>query len=469
VLAQALSRRIRIAYYFVMAGLFIGIVASLLKGADWKEAILLSLLLIALAPNRNFFDRRAALFDTRFSPGWIVAIVIALGASVWLGLFVHRHVEYSNELWWQVAQDQDAPRFMRASVGAAVALLGFGIWRLFSPQQHIAELPSDEEITDAKKIIDIQSKTMPFMVFLRDKALLFNLDRTAFVMYAVHGRTWVALGDPVGPAESAAGLIKDFVELADDYAGVPVFYQVQPAQLHQYADLGMAFIKLGEEARLPLDEFSLDGGHHRKLRAAMSRLTREKVSFRLIEAENVPALLSQLKAVSDEWLADKSVGEKRFSLGFFDADYLSRQPVAVLEQEGRIVAFANVLCGPTGEELAIDLMRHAMNAPAGAMEVLFTHLFLWGRENGYRWFNLGMAPLSGLESSSISSLWIKFGRFVYRHGDAFYNFEGLRAYKDKFHPIWQPRFLAYPVGIALPVVLADIAVLSAGSYVSLFR
>lgn len=469
VLAQAIARRLRVAYYLVIAALFAGIATALLKAADWEEAMLLSLLLLAFVPSRGFFDRRAALFDTRFSPGWIIAIVAALGASIWLGIFVFRHMEYSNDLWWQVALNQDAPRFLRASLGAAVALLCFGAWRLLRPWRPIAEPPSDEDLADARRVIDAQAETLPFLVYLRDKALLFNADRSAFVMYGLRGRTWVALGDPVGPALAASGLIRTFVERADDFGGVPVFYQVQPAYLHRYADLGMTFAKLGEEARIPLEGFSLEGGRYRELRTVLNRLARENVSFRIIEAADIPPLLPQLKAVSDDWLAHKSVSEKGFSLGFFDPEYLARLPVAVLEHEGRIVAFANLLPGPGNQELSVDLMRFAANSPRGAMDGLFAHLFAWGRTRGYRWFNLGMAPLSGLDLSPVSSLWIRLGRFVYRHGEAFYNFEGLRAYKDKFHPMWEPRYLAYPGGLALPVVLADIAALSSGGYVRIFR
>lgn len=469
VLAQAVSRRLQAAYYLVLVSLVAGAATALLKAADWEEALLLSLLLLAFVPSRVFFDRRAALFDTRFSPGWIVAIVATLGASIWLGIFSFKHVEYSNELWWQVALDQDAPRFMRASLGSAVALLGFGFWRLLRPMQHVAAPPSDDELADARRIIDAQPQTLPFLVYLRDKALLFNGDRSAFVMFGVHGRAWAALGDPVGPAAAAPGLIRAFVEHADDSGGLPVFYQIHPAHLHHYADLGMTFVKLGEEARVALEGFSLEGRRHRELRTVMNRLARENVSFRIIEAAAVAPALPQLKAVSDDWLARKSVGEKGFSLGFFDTGYLARLPVAVLEQADRIVAFANLLPGPGGEELSVDLMRFAANAPHGAMDGLFTHLFLWGRARGYRWFNLGMAPLSGLEPSPVSPLWTRLGRFVYRHGEAFYNFEGLRAYKDKFDPVWEPRYLAYPGSLALPFVLADIAALSAGSYMRIFR
>jgi phosphatidylglycerol lysyltransferase len=384
IVAQAVSRRVQAAYYLVLGALAMGIATSLLKAADWEEALLLLLLLLAFAPSRSLFVRRTALFDTRFSPGWNVAIVAALGASVWLGVFVFRHVEYSNDLWWQVALNQDAPRFMRASLGNAVALLSLGVWRLMRPSPHIAERPSHEDIADARRIIDTQSETLPLLVYLRDKALLFNTGRSAFVMYGVRGRTWVALGDPVGPATAVPGLVRAFVERADDYGGTPVFYHVHSAQLHLYADLGMTFAKLGEEGHLPLEGFSLEGSRNKALRSATNRLVREKVSFRVIEPEAVPPILPQLKAVSDDWLARKSVSEKGFSLGSFDPEYLARLSVGVLEREGRIIAFANLLYVPSGEELSVDLMRFAATAPPGAMDDLFAHLFVWGRERGYR-------------------------------------------------------------------------------------
>lgn len=469
VLAQAVSRRIRLAYYLALAALLAGIAASLLKAADWEEAALLAFLLLAFAPSRSFFDRRAAVFDTRFSPGWVMAIATAFGASVWLGIFTFRHVEYSNDLWWQVALNHDAPRFMRASLGAAVALLGFGLWRLMRPLAHSAAPPSDEDLMDAARIIDAQDYTLPQLAYLRDKALLFNSDRTAFIMYGVHGRTWAALGDPVGSPAAAPELIRAFVERADDHGGIPVFYQIRPSQLSMYAEFGMSFAKLGEEARVPLADFSLVGNRFKALRSTANRLAREGIGFRIVDAADVPALLPQLKAVSDDWLAGKSTSEKGFSLGFFDVDYLSRQPIALIEHEGRIIAFANLLCGANAEELSIDLMRFASAAPNGTMDGLFAHLLAWGREHGYRWFNLGMAPLSGLEVSPVSSTWVRLGKVVYRHGEAFYNFEGLRAYKEKFHPVWAPRYIAYPGNAALFVVLANIAALSAGGYLRIFR
>ena len=178
--------------------------------------------------------------------------------------------------------------------------------------------------------------------------------------------------------------------------------------------------------------------------------------------------MRELRAVSDEWLAEKSAAEKGFSLGYFDDAYLLRFPVAVIEQDNRIQAFANVWPGAGGVEVSIDLMRHRRDAPNGVMEALFVHLMLWGKQQGYRWFALGMAPLSGFEQSAVASLWNRVGAFVYEHGESLYNFQGLRAYKEKFNPVWEPRYLACPGGLRLPRILADVSALVAGGYRRIF-
>ena len=194
------------------------------------------------------------------------------------------------------------------------------------------------------------------------------------------------------------------------------------------------------------------------------RLEKDGGAFRLISAADVPAVMDQLREVSDDWLKEKSAAEKGFSLGFFDEEYLARFPVAVVEFEGQIVAFANLWPGPGKHELSIDLMRYQRSAPKNVMEALFVHLMKWGKDEGYRWFALGMAPMSGFESSPAAPLWARLGAFLYEHGRAVYNFQGLRAYKDKFNPEWDPHYLAYPGGLRLPRVLADVSALVAGGY-----
>jgi phosphatidylglycerol lysyltransferase len=468
VLSQGLARRLDGAYYVTATLLVVGFTTSLLKGFDFEEAALLFVVLAVLHRARPAFDRRAAFFETRFSAAWTASVIGAIGASIWLGLFAFQHVEYSRELWWQFELQADASRFLRASVGAGVVLLLIALARLMGYAPHEATLPSEADLRDAEKAIAAQSATFPNLAFLRDKALLFDDDRTAFVMYGVQGRTWVALGDPVGPDAQLSTVIRLFLERCRDFGGVPVFYEIAPRHLHRYADFGLTFVKLGEEAKVDLAVFTLEGGHAGKFRQALRRLERERGTFRMIEPPRVPEIMRELHAISDEWLAEKSAAEKGFSLGYFDEAYLLRFPVAVIERDNRIQAFANVWPGAGGVEVSIDLMRHRRDAPNGVMEALFVHLMLWGKQQGYRWFSLGMAPLSGFEQSAVASLWNRIGVFVYEHGESLYNFQGLRAYKEKFNPVWEPRYLACPGGLRLPKILADVSALVAGGYRRIF-
>jgi len=468
ILSQGLARRLDAAYYLTAGAMLAGMAASLLKGFDYEEAGLLLLVLAVLWRARPAFDRRAAFFETRFSAPWIAAVAGAIAASVWLGFFAFKHVEYSHQLWWQFELRSDASRFLRASVGAAIVAVVFGVFRLVRQAPHDAPAPTDADLFDAARIIAMQPSTYPFLAYLRDKSLLFNDARTAFVMYAVRGRTWVALGDPVGPDDQAAGLIRRFVERCDDFGGVPVFYEIGKARLHMYADVGLGFVKLGEEARVDLSRFTLAGGQAAKRRQAIRRLEKDGASFRVVEAADVPALIPRLREVSDNWLAAKAAAEKGFSLGFFDEAYVSRFPVAVIERDGRILAFANIWAGANHEEMSVDLMRYHRDAPLSVMEALFVHLMQWGHERGYHWFMLGMAPLSGVERSPVASLWNRLGAFLYEHGESIYNFQGLRAYKEKFDPAWEPHYLAYPGGLRLPLIMADVSALVAGGYRRIF-
>jgi phosphatidylglycerol lysyltransferase len=468
VLSQGLARRLDGAYYVTATLLVAGITTSLFKGLDFEEAALLCIVLAVLHRARPAFDRRAAFFETRFSAPWTASVIGAVGASVWLGLFAFQHVQYSDDLWWQFELQGDVSRFLRASVGAGVVLLLIALARLIGYAPHEAAPPSDADLRDAEKAIAAQPSTPPNLVFLGDKALLFDDERTAFVMYGVQGRTWVALGDPVGPEDHLSTVIRLFLERCHDFGGVPVFYEITPKHLHRYADFGLTFVKLGEEAKVDLAAFTLEGGHAAKFRQALRRLERERGTFRMIEAPCVPEIMRELRAVSDEWLAEKSAAEKGFSLGYFDESYLLRFPVAVIERDNRIQAFANVWPGAGGVELSIDLMRHRRDAPNGVMEALFVHLMLWAKQQGYQWFALGMAPLSGFEQSAVASRWNRLGVFIYEYGKPLYNFQGLRAYKEKFNPVWEPRYLACPGGLRLPKILADVSALVAGGYRRIF-
>ena len=461
-LARGLQLRLTVAFHFAAALLFGGIALSLLKGLDYEEAAALALVLAGLWASRREFYRPSALLAERFTPGWLLAVAVVIGASVWLGFFSYKHVEYSDALWWRFSLGADAPRFLRATVGAVVLLGAVAAARLLRPARPEPDLPGTAELDRAIEVIRRSELSEANVALLADKALLFSDSGSSFIMYGVEGRSRVALGDPIGPENEQRELAWRFRELCDLHAAWPVFYEVSARTLSIYVDMGLTLSKLGEEARVALDGFSLEGGNRKSLRQSVRRVEKDGCTFEIVACEGVAPLLPELRAISEGWLAHKNVAEKGFSLGRFDEAYLRRFPVALVRRGGRVIAFANLWRAAPGTELSVDLMRHAEDAPNGVMEYLFVQLMLWGRDQGYRWFNLGMAPLAGMEAGRHARLWNQVGGLLFRHGEHFYNFAGLRQYKEKFDPVWEPRYLASPGGFVLARVVANVGVLISG-------
>ncbi|HSB55826.1 MAG TPA: bifunctional lysylphosphatidylglycerol flippase/synthetase MprF [Gemmatimonadales bacterium] len=467
-LAYGLSRRLRDAWGLTAVLLATGVVTSLLKGLDFEEATLALLTLGCLLPARERFHRRASLWAERWSPGWVAAVAVALGASVWLGFFAYRHVEYSGELWWQFEFGADAPRFLRSTVGAAAVALALALVRLFSPARQRRTGPATAELERTVDLIASGGQAQANLALLGDKQFLFSESGRSFLMYAVRGRSWVALGDPVGDESEFADLGWRFRELCDQHGGWPVFYEVSRHRLPLYLEQGLTLLKLGEEARVPLSTFTLEGKARASLRRWKNACEKAGCSVEILPAGASDQHLAELERVSNDWLATRKTREKRFSLGRFDPAYLRRFPLALVKVDSRIVAFATLWVTRTREELTVDLMRYTTQAPPNVMTYLFVQLMVWGRAEGYRWFNLGMAPLSGLGSRALAPLWHRLGAFVFRHGENFYRFKGLREYKSRFDPVWEPRYLASPGGLALPFILTDIATLIAGGVKGVF-
>ncbi|TAM11200.1 MAG: bifunctional lysylphosphatidylglycerol flippase/synthetase MprF [Nevskiaceae bacterium] len=460
ILARGLSRRLDGAWWLTEMLIVAGIVVQLLKGVDYVGAIVLVLVGGLLWLARTRFYRRAPLLAQRFSPLWVTNVALVLVAVIWIGLQAYRHVDYANELWWQFAFHAGAPRMLRASLVAVMLVAAYAFWQLLGVSRPRVDLPTATQLDQARRCMADAEEPVANLALLGDKQFLFSAESDAFIMYQRSGRSWVALGDPVGNPARFEALAWRFRELCDRNNGWPVFYEVSAAQLPLYLDLGLSLIKLGEEARVPLEGFSLDGPKRAELRTARRKGEREGLSFRVLEPDEVVARMDELRLISEDWLLSRTVSEKGFSVGNFDPDYLRNFRVAAAFKGEAIVAFANLW--HSREEVSIDLMRHGGAAPRGVMDYLFIETALWACTRDYHWFNLGMAPLAGLEKHPLAPLWHKLGLLVQHYGEPFYNFDGLRRYKEKFGPEWRPRYLASPGGLRQARILLDTAALIAG-------
>ena len=464
-LSTGLQRRLDAAWRLTAGLLAAGAVLSLLKGLDYEEAIALSIMLAALLPARRHFHRQASLFADPFTPGWVTAVSFVLVGTAWLAMFSYKHVDYSPELWWRFAVEADAPRSLRALVGVTLLVLGVAIARMLRPSAGALLPPTVPNLERARAIIGTSGDSLAHLALLGDKSFLFSDSGQSFVMYAVERRSWVALGDPVGLSDERAELAWRFRELSNRQGGRPTFYLASRRHLPMYVDLGLTLLKIGDEARVPLRDFTLESPARESLRHAHELMRQEGLSFEIVPSEQALGVLPELAPISEAWLAAKKAREKHFSLGRFSPDYLRHFPLAVARRDGRAVAFANVWGGADREELTTDLMRHDPAVPRAVLDWMLVELLRWGHAERYRWFSLGVAPLSGLEHHSLAPLWTRVGALEFRLGEHFESFQGLRAYKERFDPVWEPRYIASPGGLTLPRIISNIATLISGERV----
>jgi len=468
-LAQGLRRRLSAAWVLTLVLLCLGVVLSLLKGFDWPEALVLAVIAGVLALFRREFYRPSRLLDMPASGLALAATSGVIAASVWLLLFVYQDVAYSHQLWWQFELDGNAPRGLRAALGSALVLLAVGLTWLLRATPPSIRLPDGEALARARTIVEASRQPEGGLALSGDKALLFHPDGQAFLMYARRGRSLVALFDPIGPPAARAELIWQFRDLCDRHHARPVFYQVRAENLPGYIDIGLTALKLGEEALVDLHTFDLasNGKEMKALRYTWNRGQRDGLSLELHAPGAAP--LDALQGISAAWLAGKQVREKGFSLGRFSPEYLAHFRVAVVRFEGRAVAFANLLECQTRAVASLDLMRVLPDAPKSTMEFLMLGLIQQFQGEGYARFSLGMVPLAGLQTRKGAPLPLRLGALVFDRGESFYNFQGLRRFKDKFLPQWEPRYLAVPAGLDPWVALADTAALIAGGLGGLVR
>jgi phosphatidylglycerol lysyltransferase len=468
IVARGLQRRVSAAWFAAVALSFLGMIFSLVKGVDYEESTILGFLLLCLLPYRSYFHRHAAMWSRRFTLEWWILLGGLTTIAVWLGFFTSRHVEYRNDLWWQFSFRGDASRFLRGQVGVAVLLIYIILMQWFrrTPPRALVKRKVTDEKTWEKitKLVNAAPQCQSHLALLGDKMFHFSESGRSFIMYGEQGRSRIVMGDPVGDEDEWDDLLWTFNEMAEDDGFRVCYYQISAGSIPHYVDMGMRLFKLGEDARVALTDFDVESSNARKLRKARNRAEREGLSFEIWSADRVKQDIVVLRTISNQWMTKHLAREKSFSLGRFDEVYIGRGPVAVVTQNGEPSAFANLWCGGESDELSVDLMRHVPEAPSCVMDYLFTELFLWGKSQGYRWFGLGMAPLSGMAAHPLAPLWQKLGSLIYQRGGAFYNFQGLREFKEKFNPEWEPRYLAVSSSWHLPAALTDITALIGGGW-----
>ncbi len=455
VLARSLQRRVESGYYLVLVLLGLGVLGSFFKGFDYQEALILLVIFAALLFSRGYFPRKGSIFQQSFPAVWIAAVLSVWLGSLWVGVFNYRYEDYSNELWTTFDLMQDVARFFRASLGATVTLFIFSIVCLLSPAAPETEFPNASELDKAEGILRNSPKAFAALSLLGDKALIFNKRSDALIMYAIEGKSWIAMGDAVGHEKEAEDLALKFRDLCLRKKAMPLFYLVDQKYFQFYLDMGLTVLKIGEEARVPLKSFGVKDLHADLKNTYQRFKDKEDYAFDVIPAEGVEPHLKEIRDVSESWLSKHKAREKGFSGGFFHPGYLKRSSLAVIRKEGKIMAFANLLQGHGKEEAAVDILRSTEEATKALEDHLTLEIMLWAKEKGIQWFNLGPAGLLDMAESPLAPFEVQMTEILSPYVRVS-NLMEIRKDKERFNPEWNPKYLASSGNLSLDVAFNNI-------------
>ncbi|MFC3885810.1 bifunctional lysylphosphatidylglycerol flippase/synthetase MprF [Bacillus songklensis] len=460
-LSRGIEYKVKRIYYITIAVLVLAAVFSLSKGFDYEEAIFLLFVLCVLWLSKDRFYRE------NFAVTWGKALVDATVIFFFVGLYVvigymnlpSVNLKFGSYLQpYAIREYNDL--FQSAWIGLLIAILamvlGFVIRKPPSlPLQKTAH--QEEALLD--HLHQYGGTTLSHLLFLHDKEVFWAQGGRVLFALQKFADKLIVLGNPTGDPTSIRSALEEIQEEADKYGLSPVYYQVDKEMLPYLHENGYGFFKLGEEAFVDLQQFSLNGKKMKGLRAINNKFKREQYSFEVLSPPFSDDCFQQLKEVSDRWLGTRK--EKGFSLGFFNPHYLELTPIAIVRNpEGKIIAFSSMMpMYDNDQTLSIDLMRYISEAPSGTMDFMFVNLLSWAKDRQYKRFNLGMAPLANVGLSKYSFLSEKIASQIFLHGHFLYHFQGLKQFKEKYAHTWEPKYLAYRRKASLPFTMLQVSIL----------
>jgi phosphatidylglycerol lysyltransferase len=486
VVGRGLARRKQAAWSIATGMTLVSVILHLLHHASIGRASLSALLLVELFRQRHRFTARSDPF--RLRDALLAAPVLALALSVygWAGMRRFEHIQRLPNafiLTWQTAffQDVDLP------VAPADPQLAAFLWsiRLFTVVSAgfllaAASAPVAARHTGSADLDLVRriawkdgADSLTYFAKQPDKRH-FLVGQHTFLGYRVQHRVAVVAGDPVGPPDRALEAINAFGDFCRRNDWIPVFYEASERLLPAYRAAGLRFFKVGEEAIIPLERFTLQGSKIANVRHSVTKVEREAPDLHAVEYRRDPPdpeVDEQLEDISAEWLASKPGGELGFNLGVFSVEDLAdKRVVLAVRQTGRVEAFLTWLPYRAGHALVLDAMRRRSDAPTAVTEFLIARSALIFKGEGLEAISLATAPLANLSETGAASPYDKGVKLIFEHFSSFYAYKSLLFYKKKFNPVWEGRYLVFSRPDLLPrIAYALVEVHTPGGILSWFR
>lgn len=422
-LSRSLAHRRRRAWQLAVAVVIGMSIAHLAKGLDFEEAAVGLTFLVFLFRYRRRFNIPGDPASLRPLGATLAALATAFGWSVYFGA----------KPGWIPARSEDL-------LGAASVVLGFRALFLWLRPLTERALQSVDERRAARALVEAYGRdSLSFFTLRRDKSYLFSPSRRAFLAYRVVAGAALVSGDPVGDECEFDDLIDEFRRTARASGWRMAVLGAGEEQVARYRALGMRAIKLGDEAVIRPEAFSLEGRPIRKVRQSVTRLNKAGYQLRVVAVANAdPSLRAKLDSVSVAWRGNQP--ERGFSMSM-DELYSPDTLLAVAEDEhGGVGGFLHLVPSPASGGYSLSTMRRRPGTPNGLMEFLIVETLVWAKEQKVSELSLNFCVFTDLLHPDARG-WRTVARGTLLGLDRLFQLERLHSFNKKFYPDWRPRYL----------------------------
>jgi phosphatidylglycerol lysyltransferase len=343
--------------------------------------------------------------------------------------------------------------FQHALPVLCISAVLYGMAQIFRPVAAVF-MPDIEERDRVSKLARTYgTNSISYFALGEDKTYFFSESGKSVISYVLQGSTAVVAGDPIGPQDEMDTVIKQFVAFCNEQDWTIVFWQVRDEIAELYRAAGFRLLKIGEDAVVNLQSFTLKGGAMSNVRSSAKRAEKDGVHIlfyhgRVTDTEQ----LAQMEQISRQWLVTKGGSEMGFSMGTFDSHGDEEQLYAVaVNQQNKVHAFASFIPIYGRHGWGLDLMRRADQCAPGTMELLLARAIEHMKSMGSQMVSLGLAPLSNANEEDGTFLDNSIDFLTDRFGNPSKN-QSLYNFKKKFQPTWESRYLVYSDALNLPKI-----------------
>ena len=331
-----------------------------------------------------------------------------------------------------------------------LSIVLFGMLQILHPIA-AAFLPDERERKAVCALIKGYGKnSISYFALGEEKSYFFSTSGKAIISYVLAGNVAVVAGDPIGPEEELPSITRQFMTFCHKQDWAPVFWQVRNDLADLYHTAGLHLLKIGEDAVIHTDTFTLKGGAMANVRTSAKRAEKDglRVVFYRGQITNAEQLF-QMEMISRAWLANKGSSEMGFSMGHFDTHVDTEQVSALaVDSTNRVHAFVTFIPIYGRHGWGLDLMRRSEQCAPGTMELLLACSIDYLKKSGAEMVSLGLAPLGNVNQDDVSFLDSSVEFLTHRFGNLRQS-QSLFKFKQKFQPHWESRYLAFPHTLTL--------------------